>query len=48
MVVEVWLDMEDAPFGASAFCSLELVDCEPSALVLLELALELGPLVPFE
>jgi hypothetical protein len=48
VVVDEWLVDVEAPLGAWAFCSLWLCDCEPSALVVLELELELVPLASLE
>jgi hypothetical protein len=48
VVVEEWLDVDEAPSGAIARCSLWLVDSEPSAFVLFELLVAFDPLAPLE
>jgi hypothetical protein len=48
VVVEEWLDADEPPSGVIARCSLWVVDCEPSAFVLLELLVALVPLAPLE
>ena len=48
VVVEEWLDVDVPPSGAIARCSIWVVDCVPSAFVLLELELAFAPLAPLE